>query len=489
MSISDKTNLSESSSHGDQQNSLGNVYHELNQLRQSGGLNSSNLTDVNEQLHQQGILPRIDFTDTSNGDLAIRGRSGDPGPDGTTNLVNSANGRDYTYDQQGHVQSVSLDSGKDVWSYDNKTGTYDQTVDGKATGKSTHDAIYTLGNGDEVDARTDGSQRVINGDGEKYYDPNGGLAREVGKDGEVKDFQYQNGQLSSVTEYKSVEDEQNHNASQTYNRNTDGNFYAANDTNHSNPMNIEIGDNAQTAGAVLFKNADGSTDVQRLSGVDIQRNAQGELTSEKYVNGNQANDFQYDANGKLIGFDMNQTDGTKHTYTAEGDQITVDGGTDHSQTFNGSLNYDKYSQLQVTNTDTGASTDFRYSGAQLTRDSDLNPTQVVDAQGNVNTYQWSGDQLTGVNANGHQLQMNEQGQWLNADGTPANVTPQVDQVGQLSLTNNNDGQFTRYLNNDQTIDGSTTPSADPNAQTSNQNWAEQARWRNVYEMGGATQAA
>src|SRR5579884_3327948 len=59
------------------------------------------LSALNTQLHQDGILPQVDLQLAGNGNVALRGISGDGTADGNGRLCTNAHGDKFQYDSNG----------------------------------------------------------------------------------------------------------------------------------------------------------------------------------------------------------------------------------------------------------------------------------------------------------------------------------------------------------------------------------------------------
>lgn len=439
------------------------VLAEANALRQADAGNPSalggDLASVTAQLHNDGVLPRVDLVMDGNGSDSLRYTSGGINANGEQQLVSNVDGKHFTYNQEGQITQISEDNGKDVWNYNSQDGKYYESVDNKATGKSMSDGFYTTANGSEVQVHNDGSETVTNASGTQDFNNSGELTKEVLNNGSVRTMQYnQNGQLESINEYANAQDAAGGKDSQSYNFDPQtGKFFSSKDSNHSDPLDVSIGNNPTDYGSINITHQDGSFEQQRESGADLKWNPNGQLTDVTYANGNKAGDFTYDNSGELTGFKTTAFNGDTQTFSANDGTVTVntDGQT---QQYQGSLRADQYGQVQMVQPDGNGgyqTTTLRLNGAEVTADGD-NVTRVVDTKGNVNNYNYTDGQLTGVSAYGHQLQLSPEGQWLNADGTPA-ATPSLDQYGNLTMTNS-DGSFTETRTNGYNIAGTSSGS-------------------------------
>ena len=166
------------------------VLNEVNALRQADAGNPSALSAdssaVTAQLHNDGVLPRLDIVTDGNGSESLSYTSGSMNPNGEQDLVTSVGGKQFQYNQEGQITQFSEDNGKDVWSYNSQDGKYDESVDNKATGKSTSDGFYTTANGSEVDVHKDGSYEVTDASGTQDFTSSGELSKEVLNNGSVR---------------------------------------------------------------------------------------------------------------------------------------------------------------------------------------------------------------------------------------------------------------------------------------------------------------
>jgi hypothetical protein len=448
---------------GEQQGNQGStrLLDEVHQLRQADSQNGSldkqtfkaDLASVTAQLHKDGVLPNIDLVEAKNGDAAARGVS-EPGksPDGgDPSLVTKSHGTTFTYNDQGEVHSYS--KGKDTWTYDKQDGQYHESIDGKATNKTNSDIISVNGNGTETVTNPDGSTTAKSRwGGTLDRNADGQITKEKSGHGS-KTFDYQNGQLTSMT------DEQKGKPAETYTKASDGKFYAASDTDHKNPMDISVEpENAEGKpsknGVVEITDNNGNTTDEHWGGTNVHYDSQHQLTSIDYSNGNKATDFKYgaaslDPSGNpltpdLTGFTMTGQDGKAHTYTSSDGNISVDGGT----AVPGTLTADANGALTATATGDGSDAQFKATkfglGGSVVESGKFNgqeqPEAVTSFNGKTSTYKYdSNGDLTAVDAHG--LDLTKDGdKWVTKNGHDTNLTPTIDANGTFSVTRP-DGTF------------------------------------------------
>ncbi len=119
------------------------------------------LAQVNAKLHEDGYLPKLDIISTGEGEAALRALSSPAkSPTGDhREFVTKVHGTTFSYDHQGHVQSWA--KGDDKWTYDAKTGEFNETMNGISTGKSTGELVAMRADGTEVITHKDGAQTKV----------------------------------------------------------------------------------------------------------------------------------------------------------------------------------------------------------------------------------------------------------------------------------------------------------------------------------------
>ncbi len=419
------------------------IREELNKLEQAHADDKNpaalkaDLRQVGEMLHKQGILPRVDFVATSEGDAVLLGISGDGKADGHGQRLTAVRGMTFEYDKSGHVTKYSTDKGKSVWTYSKEDGQYHESVDGQPSGNVSSDVVTMNSKGRMEVTHADGSTtETLRWGAVIERDPHGRIVEER-RGHNIREFQYDNGKLVGVSDFPTQEAKDANQPSNSYTLDpATKKFYSATDTGRTDPLEIKILEETGDLGTTEITHKDGSRDLQRIGGTVSHWNKDNELTGIEYKNGNTATDFTYDSKHHLTGFKMTGKDGVTHTYQSKDGHIIIDAGTENEKKIKGNLENDDHGTLAVTEVGNGSddqykSTKFKLNGVVVEAGL-AGVTRVIDGKGQEHTFDYKGDDLQAINAFGYQMKRVGD-KWVDAQGNPTGVTPKVGQDGTLYL--------------------------------------------------------
>lgn len=452
--VNQAANRLEQAEHSQNNVSTKRLYGEINELRKHdlGGKNLSQAewAQVDAKLHHDGVLSHVDIVGLKNGDVAIRGIS-EPskGPDGKDSLVTRIHGTTFTYDSQGHVQSLSKKG--DTWTYSSKDGKYHESINGKDTHKTTADVV-TVNGGKEVVTHADGSSTTsAKWGGVIDRNADGQITREQGGH-EDKTFKWKGDTLASMTVQKPGE------PAVTYSRASDGKYYSSSDDAHKKPLDITVepptngSDGHRQNGVVEVTDKSGNTTDIHWGGERVHWDPSHKLTEIDYSNGNKATDFTYASEPlqassenplglpALTGFKMTGKDGQTHSYSYSAADGTV--SVDGRPGVKGTLASDASGNLTVTQTGDGSDdqytlTKFGLGGSEVVSGKfggQTLPEEIVNWAGKTSKFKYDTDgNLTSIDTPYGPSMVKKGNQWLDASGNPVNVTPTVEANGNFSV--------------------------------------------------------
>jgi hypothetical protein len=220
----------------------------------------------------------------------------------------------------------------------------------------------------------------ISGDGK--FDGKGDLITQSGKDGRFGFGYDKKGDLTSLTDSKGA---------------VDYKFKDGQWTNSKDGTKAEIAVDA--GGNVHVMHENGTETDFRRTGEEIQRNAEGQITSQKRGNGSER-DYVYDSKGQVQDYTEKNKDGavvTQATRNADGTFTSKSAGPDGilgnaddvtSKIKN--IEIDGKENLKITNTD-GTSVEQRGFGAKLFLDQNERLTDLQTTNGKQYHYDYNGD--------------------------------------------------------------------------------------------------